>query len=83
MKEALWLVTKECYVGSLKGCYPVIDMHDELVVEVPEGPEMWDQAAKIGRLMEKGMSRILPDVKITAEPEVKRQWLKTAPQISR
>jgi len=78
MKEAMWLVTKECYAGSLIGCYPLINMHDELVVEVPEGPTMFDQAKKIGELMVQGMSKVLPDVTIKADPEVVRRWTKTA-----
>lgn len=81
MKEAMWLVTKQCISGSLKGCFPIINMHDELVVEVPENEDMWEKAALIGHLMELGMSKVLPDVKITAEPEIKRRWTKTAARL--
>ena len=79
MKEAMWLVTQECYGGSLKDCFPVINMHDELVIEVPDDNEKWNKARYIGALMEDGMNRVLPDAMITAEPEVKRRWLKDEP----
>ena len=35
----------------------------------------------VAGLMEQGMSRVLPDVKITAEPEIKRRWQKNAARL--
>jgi DNA polymerase III epsilon subunit-like protein len=80
-KQAMWLVTKECYLrdlGSpLYGSFPVVNMHDELVVEVPEAGAS-EAAERLSQLMVIGMQSVLKDVQIRAEPVLTRRWTKKA-----
>lgn len=82
MKVAMCLVSRACYDSSLGsvlyGCKPVVNMHDELVLEVPEDDRMWARCKEHGRLMVEGMKKIIKDVKIKAEPELVRRWTKSA-----
>ena len=82
MKAAMCLISRACYdssVGSiLYGCRPVVNMHDELVLEVPEGPTMWACRDEHSRLMIEGMRTVIKDVKIKAEADLVRRWTKTA-----
>lgn len=80
MKEAMWQVTKACYTQGhlLYGSVPVINMHDELVVRVKDDRQAGAKAEEISRLMCLGMSKILPDVLVRAEPLLTRRWLKEA-----
>lgn len=78
-KTAMWRVTKECLLGAgpLAGSFPVINMHDELVLEVPE-----DRAApaaeRLSQLMIEGMGAVLKDIVIRAEPVLTDRWTKGA-----
>lgn len=83
MKEAMFLVTRACYdpdMGSvLYGSKPVINMHDELVVEVDTRDGLHrERAEELGRLMVEGMRKILPDVHVRAEPSLQERWTKDA-----
>lgn len=81
-KEALWRVTRACYDPTLGdillGSYPVVAMHDELVVEVLEDGREAERAERLSELMVAGMKMILPDVPIKAEPMLTRRWSKKA-----
>lgn len=89
MKIADFLVTRACYDPTgldgkgpdiLFGCRPVINMHDELVLEIPiSTPRLMDrQARRLGELMVLGMKQILPDVAVVAEPYLTTRWVKVA-----
>ena len=81
-KHAIWEVMKECYVNQespLFGCRPVAFIHDELLVEVPEGVEERTAAAnRLAEVMVEAMKVYIPDVKIEAEPAAMRRWYKGA-----
>ena len=81
-KNAIWEVMKECYVDEespLYGCRPVAFIHDELLVEVPEGVEERTAAAdRLAEVMVEAMKVYIPDVKIEAEPAAMRRWYKGA-----
>ena len=81
-KNAIWEVMKECYVDEespLFGCRPVAFIHDELLVEVPEGIEERTAAAnRLAEVMVEAMKVYIPDVKIEAEPAAMRRWYKGA-----
>lgn len=87
MKIADWLVTRACYDYTqndiLFGCYPVINMHDELVLEIPvsDPDTMHAQAKRLEELMVEGMRRVLPDVKVEAKPYLTTRWVKEAKQV--
>lgn len=90
MKIADFMVTRACYdpmglhgkgPDILFGCRPVINMHDELVLEIPiSTPQRMDaQARRLGELMVKGMRKVLPDVTgCVAEPYLTTRWVKKA-----
>lgn len=87
MKLADWLVTRACYDVTrgdvLFGCYPVINMHDELVLEIPvtDPDTMHAQAKRLEELMVEGMQQVLPDVKVEAKPFLTTRWVKDAKQV--
>lgn len=78
-KRALWLVSKEAYCGPgvLKGSRPVLFLHDEIIVEVPED-RAHEAAHRQTELMILGAREFIPDVKITAKPVLMRRWTKGA-----
>ena len=84
-KNAIWEVAKECYVDEdspLYGCRPVAFIHDELLVEVPEGIEERTAAAdRLAEVMVAAMKVYIPDVKINAEPAAMTRWLKGAEEV--
>lgn len=82
MKIGSWKVTRACYDPSfgdvLLGCRPVMEIHDELVVEIPDDEWATERADRISQLMIEGMNVVLPDVKIKADPVLTRRWVKDA-----
>lgn len=76
-KLAIFNVVRACREGELKDSYVVAEIHDELIVEIPEA--LADKHAKIvSRIMVESMNEVLPDVKIEAEPALMRRWDKRA-----
>lgn len=78
--HAGWLISKACYVdrtSPLFGCRIVNYVHDEFIVEAPlaRGHEA---AEELSRLMVKGASEWIPDVKLQAEPCLMTVWSKDA-----
>ena len=82
-KLALWEVTKRCYNFSdswLYGSRPVLFIHDEIVLEVPE--EAGHEAAmEMVLIMEKAQGRWTPNVPAKAEATLMRYWSKKAKAI--
>jgi DNA polymerase-1 len=82
-KLALFQVARECYVddssqpSALFGCRPVAFIHDEILMEVPEG-RVHEAAERLCRVMRENMSVVIPDVPITVEAVAMRRWYKDA-----
>jgi DNA polymerase I-like protein with 3'-5' exonuclease and polymerase domains len=62
----------------LYGCRPLLFIHDEDIVEIPEDELMHERSMEIKRLMEEGMGAIFPDMIVKAEPAIMRRWDKRA-----
>jgi DNA polymerase-1 len=80
-KEALWRVSKECYVDKkspLYGCRPVLFLHDEIALEVPYSDPTRASAAarRLSQVMIEAMGVFIPDIPISAEPVMMRRWYK-------
>ena len=76
-KHAVFNVARECYVGSLRGAYPVAFIHDEILVEVPEDKAGW-YADEIARIMRETMRLWTPDITIKTESALMHRWSKAA-----
>ncbi len=79
IKDAGYLVAKECYVGDgvLRGSRIVNVIHDELLMVVPEqiGHEC---AVRASALMVKAAEKWIPDVPAKVEATLMRRWSKAA-----
>jgi DNA polymerase I-like protein with 3'-5' exonuclease and polymerase domains len=87
-KDALWHVTKACYLdrtSPLYGSRPVIFLHDEIIPEVPNDwarPEIASNAAKeLQRIMIARMQVWLPDIPVGASATLCRRWYKGAKKV--
>lgn len=66
-KEAAYRVAKSCHLGLLRGCFPVLFIHDQLLVEVPiEGAG--EYAEEVARIMVTTANEYTPNVPAVAEP---------------
>lgn len=82
-KAAGFQLTKECRVGTgaLKGCHPVVYVHDEFLVEAPEGEQAQEAAKELERIMIETAARYLPDVPPKTKAYLTRRWSKKAKRI--
>lgn len=62
----------------LLGCRPLLFIHDEQIIEIPEDDHIEERAQEIRRLMEEAMQAIMPDMPIKVEPCLMRAWDKKA-----
>ena len=79
-KAALRNVAKECYLdksSALYGSRPVIFMHDEIILEVPESVSS-EAGERLAEVMRTSMSTYLPDVPVKCGPWLARRWFKEA-----
>lgn len=79
-KDALYLVAREAYTdptSPLYGSYPVIFVHDELIVEVRQDRAA-AAAARISAIMVEAMSKYTPDIPSRADAALMRRWYKAA-----
>lgn len=79
-KQALWDLSKECYLDSaspLYGARPVLDMHDELFGEIPEENSPVG-ALRWGAVMQRGMEKWVRDVPVKCTPVLTRRLYKGA-----
>ncbi len=53
-------------------------IHDEVLVEIPEGSDLEHHVAEVTRLMVAGMKAVVPDVRIAVEAVVTTAWSKQA-----
>lgn len=75
-KEAGWLLTKACFSpGVLRGAHVVAFIHDEFILEVPEG-NAEKALEEVSRIMCSGMAKYIPDVPITASGKIMKYWSK-------
>jgi hypothetical protein len=66
-KLALWKVWR--------AGYPIVNfVHDELLVEVSDGPEVERDAREICRLMTEGMREVIPGVRVDVDCVVAASW---------
>ena len=79
-KTAALLVANACYAdreSALYGSHPVMLIHDELILEVPE-ETAHEAAAALEQCMLDAMSIWCPDVPAQASPVLARRWSKSA-----
>ena len=89
-KDALWHVSRKCYLGikpdgtpsPLAGSRPVIFLHDEIILETPYDPlrpeRASDAAKRLTQIMEERGRVWCPDVPIEAGAVMMRNWWKGA-----
>ncbi len=79
-KRALWAVSKECYTdktSALYGSRPVVFSHDEVVAELVV-ERQHDAAYRMRDIMVAEMQKMVPHVKVSAEPCLMHMWFKDA-----
>lgn len=79
-KAALYNVSRECYsvpTSPLYGCRPVFFIHDEIIIEAPEG-RIIAAAKRLQTVMQDTMAIYTPDIPVHAEPAAMRRWYKGA-----
>lgn len=79
-KLALWRVAYACYVDTtscLYGSRIVLFLHDELILECPEGKEHIC-SIELVRLMCDAMQEVIPSIPITSTAVAMRRWWKGA-----
>ena len=80
MTLALWRLADECYAqksSPLYGSYPLLCVHDEVILEIPEA-SMHEAAMRHRDVMVEAMNEFVPDYPVRAEPAVMRFWSKEA-----
>ncbi len=79
-----FLISRACYAdpsSPLYGSRIVNFVHDEFIVETPEGPGAAAAAEELSRLMVAAAADWIPNVKIEAEPLLMASWSKKAKPI--
>ncbi len=82
-KSALVALAKECYSSDggkfpvLRGSRPIVFAHDEIIAEIPSHHASSGGDAMCA-VMVSAAQRWCPDVKLTAEPALMRNWWKGA-----
>lgn len=81
-KDALWRVTRECYtVGTaLYGCRVFAFVHDQLILEAPEGRAA-EAAERLSWVMCDTGREWCPDVPFKAAPVLTDRWYKEASEV--
>lgn len=84
-KAATYRLQRACYVRQperpdalLFGCFGVLMIHDELVLEVPDDELAADRAQAMADVMTLEANKWLPDVPTTTTPLLSRRWSKLA-----
>jgi len=80
-KLALWRIWRECGPGGrLAGSWPVLFIHDEIILETPL--DLVDSHSRVlCQIMVEAMAEYIPDVKITASPVAMSHWSKGAKEV--
>lgn len=86
-KEALYEVARQCYAEPgkpLYGCRPVNFIHDEILTEVPDDPDLADAAAReLQRIMVEVGRAWTPECPVNASVSLMRRWSKNAEPVER
>lgn len=81
-KGGVFNLARACYDVTRKSILydsrPVAHIHDENLAEILEDEHMHDRAFAIATIMIESMQKVMPDVKIGAEPTLMRRWDKRA-----
>jgi hypothetical protein len=86
-KEAMYEVAKRCYAepgNPLFGCRPTNFIHDEILLEVSEDPDLADAAAReLQRVMVEVGRAWTPHCPVNASVSLMRRWSKNAEPVER
>jgi len=81
-KNAVCEVVRQCYVDTespLYGCRLVNFVHDELILEIPDDPKMYEtRMQRLCQVMIDEYNRITPDYPVKVDPVFMRRWSKKA-----
>ena len=80
-KAAFVEVFNQCFFdprSPLAGCYPVLFIHDEIVLECDESKDLTRAAHHLCKIMKEQMEIYTPDIPAIVEPCVSREWTKGA-----
>ena len=81
-KCAIWDVTKALYdlreQSVLYGTHMTAFIHDEIIVEFKDDNFAHERAFELARLMVEGMTNVITDVVVKAEPALMYEWSKKA-----
>ena len=80
-KAAGWRLLLECYVDKSSPLYGsrIVDfIHDEYLLEVPEGEAAHHAAMRQAKIMAEEAQKWVPDVHMTCEPVLMDRWSKSA-----
>lgn len=80
MTEVIIDLVTECYVGSLTPCRPVLFVHDEVLVEVPER-DGHDFDVAFQKLAIAATARVMPDVPTVWDAELADRFSKRAKRV--
>jgi DNA polymerase I-like protein with 3'-5' exonuclease and polymerase domains len=81
-KNALYEVVKTTTLGTgdLAGSFPVLFVHDEIIIEAPVDTAS-EAAEELARVMEAAMAEVCPDVPARASATLMSRWSKKAQAI--
>ena len=57
-------------------------LHDEVIIEIPEGDDLRQHAETIRRLMIEGIREVVPNVHIDVDYAAATRWYKSAKDVS-
>jgi DNA polymerase-1 len=81
-KSGVFKIARACYDPTMESVLydsrPVAFIHDENIAEIREDENMQERAYEIAKIMVESMQKVMPDVKIGAEPALMRRWDKRA-----
>lgn len=81
VKAAMWRIDEEAYCdrrSPLWNTRPFLNVHDELLSEVPDDSRRHDASYRVAKILCEEMDKITPDVKNEVEPAIMRRLFKAA-----
>jgi DNA polymerase I len=84
VKAAMWQIAEEAYTdrrSPLWGSRTFLNVHDELLAEVPDDSRRHDASFRIAEILTQAMDRITPDVKNEVVPAIMRRLFKAATDV--
>jgi DNA polymerase-1 len=80
-KDAISRVSEACYTDRTSPLYdsrPVLFLHDEVIVEVPEHDHVTEAAYEVARHFREAAQHWCPNIRCEPEPALMRRWFKAA-----